>query len=224
VVAQGADSDRFRQNRIPLIRVLLCLVLLVCGGTLPAKADKSQIGTNQYVVGIPSDQFVTYAAPDSTGRQRSPNWCWAACIQMVLNYHGLKVTQEEIVSRVFGSAIDHPAGPEQIMSALHGWAPDSRGRYSSIVADSRNLTQQSVLEDLQYRWPLVVGLSGKGGQTGHAYVLTAAFYSLDNSGNPQIYKVVLRNPWPHSPSKEEMSMQEFGQRCTFSTRIRVKRL
>ena len=186
-------------------------------------ADKSQVGPNEFVVGVPSDQFTFFAAPSSTGRQRNANWCWAACIQMVLNYHGLSVTQEEIVARVFGQTIDHTAGPAQILFALQGWAPDSRGGKSRIVARELTMTQEGVLHDLEYRWPLVVGLKGKANATGHVYVLTAAYYRVDGNGTPVIYEVILRDPWPTAPSKVSMSMEEFTQRCTFSTRIHVQR-
>jgi len=53
-------------------------------------------------------------------------WYWAASIQMVLNYHGLYVTQEQIVQRVFGLPLDTPAYLQHILYALTGWAPGHR--------------------------------------------------------------------------------------------------
>ena len=202
----------------------LVTVLLMCVALLaPAQADRTQIGPQDWVAGVPSEQFVHFAAAEGQGRQRMQNWCWAACIQMVLNYHGLYVKQEDIVAKVFGNTVDAPASPNEIMRALQGWAPDSRGRMSQIEADARNLEPASVIQDLEYRWPLIVGLQGQGG-TGHAYVLTAAYYRLNQGGQPMIYRVVLRDPYPTKASRLEMGIDEFMARCTFATRVHVRRL
>ncbi|WGF93340.1 hypothetical protein [Aequorivita marisscotiae] len=57
-----------------------------------------QIGdTNNYAAAVKSDRFNYHVA-----RQESQNWCWAACIQMVLDYQGLEVGQCEIVNNAFG--------------------------------------------------------------------------------------------------------------------------
>ena len=205
-------------------RNLTLSLLMVLGLGTGAWAERTEVAPGQFVVGIPSEQFVHFAAPEGDGRQRMQNWCWAACIQMVLNWHGLYVKQEDIVRRVFGGTVDRPAQPNEMLSALRGSVQDARGGQSQIQADPVNVNMKSVIQDLEYRWPLVVGLSGKGG-TGHAYVMTAAYFYMDkNSGNPIIDRVVLRDPYPTKQSRVEMSMEEFRQRCTFATRIHVQRL
>lgn len=207
-----------------LLRATLIGVLLVCAA--PAGADTVPIGdTGYFVAGVPSEEFVHYAAPEGGGRQRMENWCWAACIQMVLNYHGLYVDQSEIVSRVFGGAVDRAANGEQIMAALTGWAPDSRGRQSEILADAYNLDPATVINDLDQKWPLIVGLAGaRGAATGHAYVMTAAYFSKGPNGVPIIHRVVLRDPFPGYPSRIEVDAEEFAQRLQFATRVYVRRL
>lgn len=204
---------------------LLLAVLLACSGGW-ASADTVPLGdTGYYVAGVPSEEFVHFAAPESAGRQRMQNWCWAACIQMVLNYHGLYVDQQDIVSRVFGVAVDRPANGEQIMGALTGWAPDTRGRRSAIYADAYNLDAATVINDLHKKWPLIVGLQGaRGAATGHAYVLTAAYFSKDSNGQPTIHRVVLRDPFPGYQSRIELDSQEFNNRLQFATRVYVERL
>jgi len=204
-----------------LVSLFVLLILLVA----PALADKMALGPRNFVVGVPTEQFAHFAAPEGAGRQRMQNWCWAACIQMVLNYHGLHVKQEDIVSQVFGTQVDLPAQPEQIMAALRGWVPDTRGRYSEVVADAVNLDQASIIQDLEYRWPLIVGLSGASpGQQGHAYVLTGAYYMLDDYNRPEIYRVVLRDPYPTQLSRLEMTADQFVPRCAFATRVHVRRM
>ena len=204
-----------------MIARLLLLLTLLCA--VPGWADRAQIGPNEYQAGIPSEQFVYFAAAESAGRQRSQNWCWAACIQMVLNYHGLYVQQEDIVRRVFGSTVDAPAGPQQILMALSGWAPDQRGGMAQIQADARNLDPVTVIQDLEYRWPLIVGLTDRQGQTGHAYVMTAVYYHVEPGSAPIIYRVVLRDPYPTRESRVELTAQDFMARCTFMTRVHVLR-
>lgn len=211
-------NKRMRSSRLLLAVILVCQFWFL---PQAAFADITQIGPGLYAAGIPSEQFRYFAAPDGFGRQRSANWCWAACIQMVLNYHGLYVSQEEIVTRIYGQLVDQPGRPEQILQALSGWAPDTRGRYSTILAETYSITGPSLVNDLIHRWPLIVGLRGEN--VGHAYVLTAATYEVDSSNNPIFRSVVLRNPWPDSPSREEMSWEEFISRVTFATRVHVVR-
>ena len=146
-----------------LVAKFALLFLLVFTGA--GAADTVPLGdTGYFIAGIRTEEFVQFAAPESSGRQRMANWCWAACIQMVLNYHGLYVDQQDIVERVFGSAVDRPANGQQIMGALSGWAPDTRGRRSSIYADAYHLDAETVINDLDKKWPLIVGLSGARGQ------------------------------------------------------------
>lgn len=208
-----------------LTRLVLAFFFLFSLGGV-ATADTVPLGdTGYFVAGVPSEEFVHFAAPESAGKQRMQNWCWAACIQMVLNYHGLYVDQKDIVTRVFGSAVDRPATGHQMMNALSGWAPDARGRRSAIYADNYNLDPATVINDLDKKWPLIVGLRGaRGAATGHAYVLTAAYFSQDAYGVPTIHRVVLRDPYPGYQSRIELDAGEFGQRLQFATRVYVDRL
>lgn len=185
-------------------------------------ANLRQIRKNYFVAGVPSNEFEFFAAPQLQGRQRQKNWCWAATTQMVLNYHGLYVTQEQIVERIFGALIDAPGQPNQILEALSGWAPDVRGRFSEIFASPYIFQGSDIVNDLAYRWPLIVGLR-QPSQVGHAYVLTAVFYSVGRYDQPFFHKVVLRDPWPCNPSRVEISWLEFQSRFMFATRVYVNR-
>lgn len=188
-------------------------------------ADTQEIQPGIYVSGVPTEEFVYFAAPESGGRQMQSNWCWAACIQMVLNYHGLYISQEQIVSRVYGGLVDRPAVPAQIMSALSGWAPDVRGRYSAIYADSTNISEATVIDDLHRRWPLIVGLGSlRPGEQGHAFVLTGVVYQFDAYNQPVLIQVILRDPFPGNRSRIEMGSEEFFARLQFAARIYVERL
>jgi hypothetical protein len=207
-------------------RITACniiVVLLLASAPLSLNAELQRIGPNLFVAGVPSEQFEFFAAPAQAGRQRQSNWCWAASIQMLLNYHGLFVNQEQIVQRIYGAQVDFPADPPQILAALSGWAPDTRGRYSAIYASPYTFSGSQLVQDLAYRWPIIVGLRNPGGG-GHAVVLTAVYYSVDQWNNPLFQSVVIRDPWPTNPSKQQLSWFEFQQRVMFMAHVRVQRL
>lgn len=193
----------------------------------PTWADKMQLDENTWVVGVPTEQFVHFAAPESAGRQQQSNWCWAACIQMVLNYHGLYVNQQQIVQRVFGQMVDRPGNGQMILAALSGWQHDMRGGTSRVYSTAHpdKVTPDKVLRDLEFRWPLIAGLRGApgGAATGHAYVVTAAYYTFDMAGQPRILRVVLRDPWPTNPSRQEIDARDFFSRLEFLARVYVER-
>ncbi len=176
-------------------------------------------------VGIPTERLMANADPAGAGRQHRSNWCWAACIQMVLNYHGLPVPQEALVARMFGGALpDLPQPGLGICQALSGFTQDRHGQTCRVDADPRSLNDRSVLDELHRGNPLIVGLDNPNGQGGHAYVLSAANFRLDSLGNPHVTSVILRDPWPDNPSRIELPVGEFNARCNFATRVIVERL
>jgi len=199
--------------------LVVCSLMTVFSSRAPGELN--QLGNNYFVAGIPSEQFQSSDPPQGRARQHQLNWCWAACVQMVLNYHGLYVTQEEVVQRVFGAQIDMPGQPVHVLMALQGWAPDASGRFSTIHASTIIAQGSDIVRDLAYRWPLIVGL--KGYPVGHAYVLTAVYYNVGTWNQPIFTKVILRDPWPGSPSRQEMNWSEFIQRVTFAARVYVVR-
>lgn len=182
----------------------------------------NQNGQKIFLAGIPTNELEYFAAPQTVGRQRASQWCWAACVQMVLNYHGLYVQQEEVVQRVFGASFDAPANLQQILYALSGWAPDTRGRYSQIYAIPYILDTAQLVTDLINKWPLIVGIAGN--PVGHVCVLTAVKYSLMSSGLPFLHSAIIRDPWPGSISKHEIPWPSNHTPFMFSVRVFVNRL
>jgi ABC-type bacteriocin/lantibiotic exporter with double-glycine peptidase domain len=197
---------------------LLLLLVTLAGG---AHAETWQEGPNRFIAGLPSHVFEFHTAPEVHGRQRQANWCWAAVIQMVLNWHDVIITQEEVVQRIYADKRDAPATLAQILAALHLTAPDMRGRYS-IVSASATPTVQQIIDDLTDRWPLIIGLTGD--PIGHAYVLTGVYYHFDQHTRPVIDRVVLRDPLPGKPSRQEMTWDEFLTKAMWLIRVRVERI
>ena len=168
-----------------------------------------QLAPNYFVAGVNTNTF-NYVA--SIGRQRADNWCWAACIQMVLNYHGLYVTQEEIVTQCFGGLYDRPGNPVDFAVGLNRWAYNTRGGVSQVYFNNYPPTNEEIVQLLSGGWPLIVGINF-GTEVGHAYVVTAIYYSVatDMYGNVRVIpdKVVLRDPSPFSDSRQEWTWDLF---------------
>ncbi|MBV9215724.1 MAG: C39 family peptidase, partial [Acidobacteria bacterium] len=138
-----------------------------------------QIQPGLFVAGIPTDEFEYFAAPLSNGHQHQSNWCWAACIQMVLNYHGVAVTQEQVVQRIFNGQVPNlPGQPDQILAALSGWAFGVNGRPVMLQSTPFALNGSEIVSDLATKWPIIVGVQIQPG-TGHAFVMTAVTYKID---------------------------------------------
>ena len=55
-------------------RNLTLSLMMVLGLVTGAWAERTEVSPGLYVVGIPSDQFVHFAAPEGDGRQRMANW------------------------------------------------------------------------------------------------------------------------------------------------------
>ncbi|MGH7602471.1 MAG: C39 family peptidase [Gemmatimonadaceae bacterium] len=75
-------------------RILSAVLATVLSSSSIAAAQPTPI-----YVRIPRADFeVAYA------EQANSNWCWAASIQMILNYYGISIKQQEIVGRSYGGS------------------------------------------------------------------------------------------------------------------------
>jgi ABC-type bacteriocin/lantibiotic exporter with double-glycine peptidase domain len=160
-------------------------------------------GSNTYVAAILTEKF-----QPSYITQKENNWCWAACIQMVLHYQGINVSQSTIVANVFGSAQNRPAGCEVITEAANGWKYNGQ----VIQAFSSQISAYDMIDDLANTYPLIIGLNMPGQNVGHAYVLTAIYFYYANDGSEIPFQVTLRDPWPGNPPTTTISWQDFTSR------------
>lgn len=199
-----------------LIQGVLCSVIITA-------APSPDLSRRQ--VKIDSFKFQALAAPAVIGKQRKSNWCWAAAIQMVLNYHGIFVSQERFVQQKFGSLADRPANGLEILRSLNG-------RFWSIFASRTRVNAWEVdmtldtkfIDLLSQEQPLIVGLHGSNTEAaGHAYVVTGVEYTLEPSGRGVIvHNLTLRDPWPANPSEQVISWEEFRRRFIFGVGITVQ--
>jgi hypothetical protein len=132
--------------------------------------------------------------------QQETNWCWAACIQMILNYYGINLTQSQIVYRTFGTNnwgdLPNWAGSiENIHENLNNWNIDNSGSpynvHASFYQGAPNVNW--LINELQSGHPVLIAYIN--GTSGHAVLITGCNYSMKN-GNYLIHTLTVRDPWP----------------------------
>src|SRR6266513_2976234 len=84
--------------------------------------------------GILSQNFNYYASS-----QKNTNWCWAASLQMVFNYYGVNISQEDIVARSYGTDVTgnlpNWAGSFEVITVnLNNWNVDKSGKQYQVQA------------------------------------------------------------------------------------------
>lgn len=92
-------------------------------------------------------------------------WCWAACISMIFGYRGHPVSQNRIVSTVYGGTVNFPALGVTIANALNrSWTDDQGLVFRSTVNglyDAQfgiwSLTNDQIVATLRAGTPLVIG-------------------------------------------------------------------
>lgn len=139
--------------------------------------------------------------------QRRDQWCWAACIQMIMNYHGVEVEQEDIVRRSygrdpFGNLPNWPGSFDIITANLNGWGidydGDTYGVAAGIVRPGDFLQIPYVLvQELNRDRPVLLAYDS------HAVVCTAVKYYDDQNGLPIITSITVRDPWPSQENRAQ---------------------
>ena len=176
-----------------------------------ASAEIQQVGPNFFNAGV-------YTVNFNTARQKGDFWCWAACIEMVLRYHGMDVSQESMVQKIHGSLVDKAGQPMEILQALTGTGPNAQGGTSQVYAEGYTGLYQYFIQDLINGYPLIVGLN-YGTEIGHAVVLTAVSFTADMYGQFFPMSVVVRDPWPGNQERQEIPFMTFMAGCFFSARV-----
>lgn len=141
--------------------------------------------------------------------QYKDNWCWAACVQMVLDYYGIDVTQPRIVERAYGDDYDFTANKNDIIGALNGWRV---GGYTVCASYERYKNAKTLIDAIASGRPLIIGLNENYTSTGHAYVLTHIFFTNDYNGNMTPTRVVVLNPYNSEDMEEGLDWSEFYKR------------
>lgn len=181
--------------------ILLCLLTCLTGCGLAR--DSAEF----VAVGIPTSRM-----SDSAAEQIGSNWCWAACIQMVLSTKGVESEQPEIVVQTFGDTADRPASAQHIAERLTGWFESRSGRTLLVASTLSGPPQLGMLYSyLRSRTPVIVAVRYPGAAIGHAMVVTGAVFRISSDGLV-LEKVNVRDPNPElasSKGKRELTPEEF---------------
>lgn len=149
------------------------------------------VGTKTVTVGIPTSQFNFVATA-----QLHNEWCWAASVQMVLNWYRIPVKQSDVVNRIYHKPVDEAASEDAIAVALSGTAYDRGGRKVFLHSERHHgLPPTSVLlNEMSGRRPMLITIHSTRTML-HAVVLTSVEYEQTQQGT-QILAITYRDPNP----------------------------
>lgn len=176
--------------------IMLTFTLFISSCIFEEQDPVSSLGQQPTYVGISSNNFNYFASS-----QRNSNWCWAASLQMIFNYYGVNITQEQIVARSYGidpyGQLPNWVGSFQVITAnLNNWSVDNNGRNYAVSATLHwgAPTPAILVQELTAQRPVLISYKS-GPNTGHAVVITAVSYTPSANG-PIIQSIVVRDPWP----------------------------
>ena len=168
-------------------------------------------------VGLKIDPHVT------TAQQECLYWCWAACVESIFALGGYRVSQEDIVRRVYDQPVCAPAfGPTIAAAASGAWQTRDGHRFTTdaeILIDAnegiwRPDAAAVAAQELTANRPLILGALN------HAVLLTAITFAQDRTGNYRILQAVVRDPWPTSPNRRVLTEAE-AQQMFFLAAVRT---
>jgi hypothetical protein len=150
----------------------------------------TELNAGYFVAGPTSFDMELFSA-----EKECQNWTWAACIQTVLNFYGLKIKQEQIIQKVYKGLPCIAPNAIQIINAISGWNADPTGKFSTIFSQRLSWNPPVLVDNLSNKNPLIVSLRNPDGKI-TAYVMSAIYFTKDSSGKPIVDKVVLQDVWP----------------------------
>ncbi len=166
-------------------------------------------GQQPIYVGIKTNQFNFFASS-----QNNTNWCWAASLQMIFNYYGVSIDQNQIVARSYGTDefgnLPNWTGSFQLITAnLNNWNIDNRGRQYSVTASLHwgAPTPIYLIQELTAGRPVLIGYKS-GPNTGHAVVITACSY-IQTMNYPVIQTIIVRDPYPNQQNVINLGRVEY---------------
>jgi hypothetical protein len=134
-------------------------------------------------------------------------WCWAACIQMLFELHGVGVSQEMIVHRTFGfdrsgQLPNRPGDFQHMHESLNHFGIDYHGkRYIAMAALYPGAPPPDVLlRELEEGRPILLSYQSRPTMN-HAVLCTAAEV-IEEGGARRIRTLIVRDPWPTKKNME----------------------
>ncbi len=161
-----------------------------------------------YEAGIPSWQMNQVYVP-----QEKDQWCWSACIAMILDYYGIYVTQEILAQDIcgidrFGYPVNCPAYPFEISQSLGIKGTDSYGSFFTISAPLYIYRPDilELIEELINDRPIMVAYYNPDHKSSHAIVLTGCKYEVRGD------TIYLTHIYARDPAKTYLNINNNGRR------------
>ncbi|VVQ10808.1 C39 family peptidase [Pseudomonas fluorescens] len=141
----------------------------------------------------------TLKVDESFKFQQDPVWCWAATIQMALNYYGFNVTQADIVSKTFGAAVSSTGNWIQMTNNLNYLGVSTNGKKILVSATvySGSPSSEAIINHLKNKKPIIMAFNNPSTFTGHAILITGVDYHFSGK-NAVIDKLIIRDPFPYN--------------------------
>lgn len=171
----------------------LALCLLSC----QVVADEAEIDNDRFQL--------------ASTEQQTPVWCWAACIQMSLEYYGISKSQREIVTSAYGQPVINTANFHQMINELNKTYTSSNQRSlvtSALLRVNNNAmgtpdpfvaTPEALVSHLKQKKISILALTMRapnGQLYGHVVVITKVNYRVVNN-KVQIEGFTVRDPFPY---------------------------
>ena len=161
--------------------------------------------SQEYSVDIPNASFLYV-------QQKTENWCWAACNQMLLGAKDIDESQENQSIKVFGAVVNRGAGYnyEFAKIGLGGTYVSNNGDTVTVIPYVSYISQNNndpivIINHLNDGIPLVMATRQ------HGRVCVGVDY-VRNGPSYQITKLRLLDPSPYASSELiEFTMQQFLQ-------------
>ena len=177
------------------------LARMSCGPVVPPGVQQCEAGIDSSIAAI------------SAQSQNASQWCWAACIQMIFQYYGYRISQQRIVGETWGQIVNLPGQPQQILADLNRTWKSDDGRVFDVQGDVFSANAITASQDLAQDMPLIIGTMG------HAMVLTSLTFTRDGFGRGIVNAATVRDPWPNR-GRRILSAQEWFN-TNFLARVRV---
>lgn len=180
--------------------ILFVLPVWLCVGVFNSVSVSGKTKCGPTPFGTQCTSEVDFATFGQTAfqTQHKEQWCWAAAISMLFSYYGHPVSQEKIVSSLYGTTVNLPSGPGwNIASRLNAdWLDDRNQKFSARLTaaydfDARVITLNNawLVNELHEDRPFIIGTNG------HAVVATAIVYFPTPVG-PNVTGIGVFDPWP----------------------------
>jgi hypothetical protein len=138
--------------------------------------------------------FVT-GFEEKEARQKTPVWCWAACIQMVYAAQDVSLSQEQIVTAIKGRLVAEAGSNREIVDALNAVGFTQEGNFYSSVSVFHPGAPYipGLIKELEEDRPLIVSYVS-GPNSSHVVIIYRAKYQQTPLG-PVITSVTLFDPY-----------------------------